>query len=105
MKGSKYLAVILSPTSVNSSVDRKIKICMNKFLTIITLIIFSLNLCKSQKFGATLKQSFERAENLNLPLLIVRYHQAMVDYPKTYNTPTSDSILDSIMAESKINPF
>lgn len=74
---------------------------MNKFLTIITLIIFSLNLCKSQNLELTLKQSFERAENLNLPLLIVRYHQAMVDYPKTYNTPTSDSILDSIMAESK----
>ncbi|MBK7809545.1 MAG: toll/interleukin-1 receptor domain-containing protein [Saprospiraceae bacterium] len=25
LKGSKYLAVILSPTSVNSSVDRKLK--------------------------------------------------------------------------------
>ena len=74
---------------------------MNKFLTIITLITFSLNVCKSQNLELSLKQSFEKAENLNLPLLVIRYDQAMVDYPKTYITPTSDSILDSIMAESK----
>ena len=87
--------------SPKTLVDRKIKICMNKFLTIITLITFSLNVCKSQNLELSLKQSFEKAKNINLPLIVVRYHQAMVDYPKTFNTPTSDSILDSIMSESK----
>lgn len=73
---------------------------MGKFLAIITLVIFSLNMCASQILGISLKQSFEKADSLNLPLLIIRYDQKMVDFPKEFKTPTSDSILDSIIDES-----
>ena len=79
-----------------SFVDRKIKKCMNKFLTIITLITFSLNFCKSQNLELSLKQLFEKANALNLPLLIVRYDQSMLESDPSY----ADFILDSLMNAS-----
>ena len=70
---------------------------MNKFLTIIAFISFFISLCKSQNLELTLKQSFERANTHNLPLILVRYNQGLIDFPKNYGSNTGDSILDSIM--------
>jgi len=70
---------------------------MKRIFSITIFILLFISICKSQDLELSLSQAFERASQLDLPLLVVRFDQGLVDYPKRFKSSTEDSILDSIM--------
>ncbi len=51
----------------------------------------------AQESKSTLDEAFKAAKQTGKPLLVIRYDQQMISYPKTYHDETSDSRLDAIL--------
>ena len=65
----------------------------------ILLLGFILIIGKS--YSQTIADSFELSRKSNKPLLIIRFDQDMVDYPKKFHDKTTDSVLDSLLKSER----
>lgn len=70
---------------------------MKGLIKLILIFCFGTTSIMSQNSKITLLQAFEKAELENKPLLVIRYDQGLIDYPKIFHDQTDDSQLDSIL--------